>query len=349
MSILSEDKILAVVSDWRGANDASFARSFECLGNEVQILNNLQWFGDLNYLHRARMKFQKRPTMGRILDFNHSILIATERYRPDVVFIARGLWVLPETLEEIKRQRIILVHWHPDDAFNPDNSSSYFLSSIPKYDLIVTPKSFNVTEYMRNGAKNVIYAPYAYDPSIHYPVKIDHTARNVYGSDVAFVGTRREKRVRELEAISQTGIDIKIWGTGWRRLAPFSKLRSNCTFTPVYAEEMSKVFGASKIVLGFLNAENRDLHTARTFEVPACGGFLLAERTTEHLEFLREGNEADYFSSVEELIDKINFYLKNDSIRLRIAKAGYERVISIQASYSDRARFISQEINKIRG
>jgi spore maturation protein CgeB len=74
----------------------------------------------------------------------------------------------------------------------------------------------------------------------------------------------------------------------------------------------------------------------RTFEVPACGGFMLAERTQEHLEIFKEDEEIVCFSTVEELVDKVRYYSNNDRARQTIAKAGYERVLNDHHTYRDR-------------
>lgn len=74
----------------------------------------------------------------------------------------------------------------------------------------------------------------------------------------------------------------------------------------------------------------------RTFEIPACGAFMLAERTDTHLALFEEGREAGYFDSAGELIDKIRYYLSHDAERARIAAAGYRKVISGGHTYSDR-------------
>jgi spore maturation protein CgeB len=68
-----------------------------------------------------------------------------------------------------------------------------------------------------------------------------------------------------------------------------------------------------------------DQHTTRTFEIPACGSLLLADRTEEHQEFFEEGQEAEFFESCEELLEKVRFYGSNESARKRVADRGYKR------------------------
>jgi len=85
---------------------------------------------------------------------------------------------------------------------------------------------------------------------------------------------------------------------------------------------------ASKIGTCFFSRWNRDQYTTRSWEIPACGTFLLSERTPAMQEFYREGKEAEFFEGPEEFMDKVKFYLDNDAARKRIAAAGYARVIA---------------------
>nr|WP_276598371.1 glycosyltransferase [Flavobacterium azizsancarii] len=70
---------------------------------------------------------------------------------------------------------------------------------------------------------------------------------------------------------------------------------------------------------------NSDTQTSRTMEIPACGGFMLAERTTEHLDLFSENKEAVFFSNDEELLEKCRYYLINEEERKRIVEGGILR------------------------
>jgi spore maturation protein CgeB len=139
------------------------------------------------------------------------------------------------------------------------------------------------------------------------------------------------------------GFDLKIWSIDWKK-AKNKKVRSRCTFRSPLGLEYAKVINASKINLGLLSRLADDTITQRSVEIPACASFMLAERTEEHLQHFQEGIEAEYFSNHTELIEKINFYLLNDSKRNEIAANGFARCISSKYSYDDRMKEIMQQL-----
>lgn len=67
----------------------------------------------------------------------------------------------------------------------------------------------------------------------------------------------------------------------------------------------------------------------RAFDIMGCGGFLLTNYQEDFLEFFEPNKDFVYFDSKEDLVDKANFYLKNDSFREAIALSGYEKVKSM--------------------
>jgi spore maturation protein CgeB len=224
-----------------------------------------------------------------------------------------------------------------------------FLSSTQFYDCVFTPKSFHIKPLKAASAQRVEFLPYAYDPWCHYPVKLNANEREQFTSDISFVGTWETKRAESLEALIAGNFPYRltIWGNQWERLSAVAPLRKFVQFKPAVGETQAKVFAGTKIALAFLSPP--DLHTARTFEIPAYGAFMLAERTPEHTSFFEEGREIACFEGAQELRQKIDYYLSHDEERRTIAKAAHDRVIKGGHSYVDRMRRVLEVYQEISG
>jgi spore maturation protein CgeB len=105
-------------------------------------------------------------------------------------------------------------------------------------------------------------------------------------------------------------------------------INSNDPLAPVFGDAYRLVLSNAKIAACFFSKWNRDSYTRRAFEIPACGVFMLSERTEEMLSLFEEDVHAAYFDSVDEFVDKVRFYVKNDSARERIASQGRQHVVS---------------------
>jgi spore maturation protein CgeB len=259
--------------------------------------------------------------------------------QPNLLLVVSGNLVTKEAIARIRvNAEAPIVHFFNEDFFNPRNTSVVLRDAAASYDKFFTTKSFNVPELARLGIANVAYLPHGYRPRCHFPVSVTAQESQRYGSPVTFVGTYERPRANVLKQLGTT--DLKIWGNNWNRLPIFSPLRRAVQNKDVYCEEMSKVFNSSHICLAFLRRANRDRHTSRTFEIPACGGFQLAERSDEVLEFFDEGKEIECFGSAAELRDKVDFYLRNECARVRIASAGMARLRRSRYSFTDRLESI---------
>jgi len=113
---------------------------------------------------------------------------------------------------------------------------------------------------------------------------------------------------------------------------------------PLWGEEYAKAISSFDINLCFLRKINRDLQTTRSVEIPACGAFMLAERTEERLGLFEEGKEAEFFSSDEELMSKVKFYLDNPEMRYRIAASGRKRCVSSGYNNENRIADVLRQI-----
>ncbi len=270
---------------------------------------------------------------------NERLLALASQFHPDVLWVDKGLTVEPETLIALRAAwpLAVLVNYSGDDMFNPRNQTPAWRAGIPLYDLFATTKSFNVPELQAAGARDVLFVDKGYSPEVHRPHEVTPELRERFGGDVGFVGWPEAARERSMRFLARHGIEVRVWGP-WPRWKRARNLRVEGR--PLWDADYARALSAFRINLGFLRRVNRDLQTARSIEIPACGGFLLGERTPEHLRLFREGVEADYFSDDAELLEKVRWYLAHEDERARIATAGRRRCIDDGYSYDERLSFV---------
>lgn len=105
----------------------------------------------------------------------------------------------------------------------------------------------------------------------------------------------------------------------------------NMPFTTVhgpvdYLSEMPQIFYDSKINLNMTIPNIKTGIPLRVWDILGSGGFVLSNYQPEFDEYFKAGQTLDIFEEEEELLDKTAFYLKNDSLRQKIAKQGLELV-----------------------
>jgi hypothetical protein len=163
------------------------------------------------------------------------------------------------------------------------------------------------------------------------------------GGPVGFIGQWEADRAASLSALAVAGIPIRAWGYTWERMkhVPSGMRLEN---RPLWGDDYAKGICAFDINLCFLRKCNRDRQTTRSIEIPACGAFMLAERTEEHLHLFEEGIEAEFFSSSDELLTKTKYYLQHDDQRRLVAQRGYERCQRNGYSYHDRLSKVIQSV-----
>lgn len=310
------------------------------LGYETSFFDEAPYLRPLetSLLHKVGYRvLHRRPLTW--WQYNRALLAEALRLRPDLVVAVKGAYIMPSTLRRIKKATgATLINYATDDPFNRANRTPDLVAGIPAYDLYACTKRAIMEDVTKAGCSAVIHTMFGYKPSVHFPehpATADEIRR--FGSDVALLGGADRDRLRDLEPLlGAPGVSIALYGGYWNRDPRYRPYARGFAV----GREYRLALGGAKIGLCLVRRANRDGHAMRSFEIPACGAFMLAERTEEHLAVFREDKEAAFFSSSEELLEKIRYYLAHDEIRRRIGQAGYVRVTTGGHTYRDRLREI---------
>lgn len=323
------------------------ANALRRLGHDVEHLPSGPPAGRAgSLLHRIGHHLDRHPDL---LGTNRAVLETVARRPVDLLWIDKGREIRPATLERVRRTspRPALVSYSPDDMNDRANQSAYYRRGIPLYDLHVTTKSYNVAELRALGAADVVFVDNAYDPEEHRPWELTPEERERFGVDVGFIGTLEQDRAQQMLALARRGITVDVWGARWERFGERDP-RLRLHRAPLFGPDYGKALGAIRINLAFLRKAARDLQTTRSVEIPACGGFMLAERTDEHLRLFEEGREAEFFASTEELETKVRYYLEHEDERAAIAAAGRARCLRDRYDNAGRLALVIEHLRERR-
>lgn len=270
--------------------------------------------------------------------FNLDFLQAVKMARPEIAWLEWPKLLRPETIQAARARlpRCSFVCFQDDNPFGgrneEKNSWRLFIEAIPEYDLHFVKRRSDVAEFSRRRAQRVELFRHGFYAPIFQP-----EPSSEFHQDVSFVGTALDHRVGCIaELMGAHRIPVQVFGNKWsQRTLAYYRHRKN--FHPaVTGRDYARVISRSRISLGYVSSSNGDEYTMRTFEIPACGGFFLAERTPTHQELFTEGKEAEFFGSTEECAEKIRFYLERESLRLKIAEQGYRRCLDSDYSLNRR-------------
>ncbi len=343
-------KVLYIGPLWNGGTCLQRMKAMQDLGYEVIPVDAeppLVLDKQRHFFYRVWRKLLYPPDLANA---NQSIVCLIKEHTIDVLWLDKALTITPKTLKIVRERspKTIIAGYSPDDMAAKHNQSRAFLSGLPVYHVYFTTKSYGVEELKYLGVPQVFFVGNAYDPTTHRPVTLSEEGKKHYGGTVGFVGDYESERAQLMFYLAKCGIPIRIWGTNWERKCKLHHPNMMIEGKSLYGDDYAKAICAFDINLAFLRKINRDLQTQRSIEIPACGGFMLAERTNEHLELFGEGREAEFFSTKEELLEKVRYYLDHEDERKRIALAGRERCLKSGYSYHERIKEMFRVIDKLK-
>ncbi len=237
-------------------------------------------------------------------------------YKPEVIYIQDLSILTKNTLQTLKGCCKLLV--------GQIASVLPSMNILSNFDLILTSFPHYVDRLKKKGIKSE-YIKIGFEKRM-----LDRIGNQKRIYDVSFIGSFSRYHMKSIKVFEEAAkkIDIHIWGHGLNYLSPNSPLRKYY-HGQAWGKEMYKILSQSKIVINrHIDAAENYANNMRLYETTGMGAMLITDNKKNLHELFHVGKEIESYNNHSELVDKIEYYLKNEKEREQIAKAGQIRTIN---------------------
>jgi spore maturation protein CgeB len=286
----------------------------------------LSWRGPLERLDRVRAPLVR--FLGELT------VLEAEKSPPDLVLALAQAPLDRRALKDLQGLGVATAFWFVEDY----RLMAYFREVAAAYDYFFHIQGPELEGELEALGVNHAYLPMAAHPPLHRPLELSPEDRRVFGAPVGFMGAGYPNRQRIFKSLVARGLDLRLWGVGWRGIPELEPLVAQERYLP--SDEVVKVYNACQVVINLHSSplcEQRlggaDFVNPRTLEVPACGGFQLVDRVRGLEKFLAPGREVAVFDSEDQLLEMAAHYLRHPEERAAISQAGRRRVLASHTYY----------------
>ena len=267
---------------------------------------------------------------------NKKLLKQVESKHYDLVIIYYSTILFGYIIKAMKKCGCKVVMYCNDNPFSTGYRSyiwRQFKRQIPYYDIIYAYRRSNIDDYISRGAKRVELLRSYYISERNYYIPDEEIELDV--PSVVYIGhNENDDREDYIKALLDSGIDIGL-NHAWEEFH-YKEEQIHIFPREVATLKYNEILNKAKIAIVFLSKLNGDTYTRRCFEIPATKTLMIAPYTEELSKMYLENEEAVFFESQNELVEKVKYYLTHDEERRKIAEAGYQRLMKSRNEVSDR-------------
>ncbi len=327
-------KLMIIGSDKIYAIENFYVKHLARLGVDVQMFPAQSIFYDY-YQEGLVNKITYRLGLSRVLrGINQHVKNKVLGFRPDIIWVFKGMELFPETLLWAKKQGIKLVNFNGDSPFLFSGSGSgnkYVSRSAGLYDLFFTYDKEVKKQMDARYSLPTVILPFGFDIS-----EKTYNTSCIYPEikRVCFLGNPDVFRGKFLQQLAESGVPIDLYGNGW---AGFVRHQGINIFQPVYATEAWKTLRRYRVQLNLMRPHNPYSHNMRTFELGGVGAIQLAPATEDHEKAFKAGEEIFIFLDMKDCIQQIHKILSMSQPAADLVRSR-ARERSLQSGYSYQCR-----------
>jgi spore maturation protein CgeB len=258
----------------------------------------------------------------RLNAFSQRVLSDARAFQPDIL-IATGLAPIDAaSLNELSGIRRVV--FLTDDPWNRHFSAKWFFDALPHYDTVFTPRRANIEDLRAHGCTDVRFLRFGYDPR-HF-----HSDPQTKTVDGFFAGAADAERTAFLTPILNGEFNVQLAGDFWAK-QPATRDYAAGHFDPA---ELRRGTARARVNICMVRTANRDGHVMRSLEIPAVGGAMLVQDTSDHRDLF--GDDVLYFDSPTGLESQFRLLMGDSALRESLAAAVHQRIVDGKHTYRDR-------------
>lgn len=320
-------KFIVLGEQFLGPLEKHFSNALTALGIENKFINVTTIPSNIttkisNYTNFIP-KLGKRTFYNWEKSINTEILKQIKCYKPDIIFSYNESRMFPETVSEIKKNKIKFVMYLADDP-NWIESRPNFLLDVCYADLTIVPDTGFIDGLNMIGVKNICFQPLGAPLDEFYPIIPDENELHKFKSEVLFVGRgyglTRDGIRRSILLSYLKEFDLKIYGVQWEKIFKyFPELKIHYRGGSLSLKDLNIAMNCTKIYPVLVNSGIKNGISTRIFDTLASGTFVLAEYRKDIKKVFPEGI-IPMFKNGDELSEMTKHFLNNESERMEKAK-----------------------------
>ncbi|MGA2297976.1 MAG: glycosyltransferase [FCB group bacterium] len=251
------------------------------------------------------------------------VLKQLESFKPDVFFISSMFEYYGDFLSKVRNTTPNIFGWI-GCPFNRELNFSNIRC-------IITPAESFLDIFRKLGVNSELLKV-AFDQEISNRLKdVPKT------TDIGFIGSvskaNHKFRVEALEKIASLNMDLKVWGYGLKKskFPFFQNPLQRCFQGDIWGIDMYKALAGLNITLNFhidIIKPDNQVGNMRMFEATGCGSMLLTDTGSNIKDYFVPGKEIETYTTLNELIEKVYYYLDHPDDCKKITDAGREACLS---------------------
>ena len=230
-----------------------------------------------------------------------------------------------EPLEEIKQitnqGRIKTFNWFCDDTWRFESFSSHFCKN---FTVCSTPEFSHLEKYKKIGYDNIILGLWHCNKDLSI-------ISNSKSKSIGFCGGVTKDRSDRVNLLTQKGYTLNIF--------------SGCCYEEMFYKYSQNLVGMN-FSINYNDPQKKTQMKLRPMEIVNSASLLVTEYTNGIENLFEIDEEIVCFSSDDEMIDKVDFYLRNPDKAFGIIQKSYSRFLRDHESHV-RIKDILNQINKI--